>query len=376
MADNGAVDLRERVQRLAAGSGNLTAMRSGLDRLLRAVIGYDAAALSTMDPATKLWTSCFVTGLPPNDGVGREQVIFDIEFRGNDVNSYAALSEADQPIGRLHDRTGGDLGRAERFGRLLEGLGVVDEMRVVLRARGSCWGSLTMYRIDGAPPFSARDEAVVASAVPAITDLFRLTLLRAALDAPRPIESPPGLLLFQPDGSTDANPAASAWLDAIDDRGRLPSVMGSVVAAARAGDGLARATIPARDGRWVELHGSVVPSAAASAASSAEAVAVIIEGARPAVLGEVIAEAYGFTPRERDITALAARGRTTKQMALDLGISPFTVQDHLKAVFAKTGTQTRGELVATIFVQHYEPRRAAQVTPSPYGWYLDEELTA
>ena len=94
------------------------------------------------------------------------------------------------------------------------------------------------------------------------------------------------------------------------------------------------------------------------------------------MLSDVIAGAYGFTAREREITALAARGRTTKQMAVELGISPFTVQDHLKAVFAKTGVQSRGELVATIFVQHYEPRRQAAVTPSPYGWYLDDELPA
>jgi hypothetical protein len=48
------------------------------------------------------------------------------------------------------------------------------------------------------------------------------------------------------------------------------------------------------------------------------------------------------------------------------------VQDHLKAVFAKVGVQSRGELVAMLYLQHYEPRREAEATPSPYGWYLDD----
>ena len=63
-------------------------------------------------------------------------------------------------------------------------------------------------------------------------------------------------------------------------------------------------------------------------------------------------------------------GRSTKQIASALGISLFTVQDHLKAVFAKVGVQSRAELVATLYVRHYEPRRAAGSTPGPYGWYL------
>ena len=29
-------------------------------------------------------------------------------------------------------------------------------------------------------------------------------------------------------------------------------------------------------------------------------------------------------------------------------------------------------LVATLYVRHYEPRRAAGSTPGPYGWYLDD----
>ena len=365
----GAVPVRDEVRRLAGRGGDLTEVRSALDRVLRRAVGYDVAAISTIDPATKLWTSCYVSGVPADGARDRERILFDIEFRGDDVSSYAAIADAAVPVGRLHAATGGDISRAIRYAPLLEPFGIVDEMRVVLRARGACWGSITLYRAQPAAPFSSEDEALVASAVTEMADLMRLTLLRAALAAPQAIEGPPGLLLVGADGEvTVTSEAATSWLDAIDDRGRIPSAVRSVVAAAAA-HGTARAALPARNGRWVVLHGSPVTGGEGT-------VSVIVEGARPAVLSEVIAGAYGFTAREREVTALASQGRSTKHIAATLGISPFTAQDHLKAIYAKAGVQSRGELVAAIFASHYEPRWDAGSTPGPYGWYLDEDRSA
>jgi hypothetical protein len=260
-----AVDLKHRVPRLAAGDGDLTTVRTALDRLLRMAVGHDVAALSTVDPATNLWTSCFVSGIPAEGGAERERVIYDIEFRGEDVNGYGALAAAPVPIGRLHSATGGDITRAQRWRPLLEPLGIADEMRVMLRSQGACWGSLTLYRRVPAEPFTERDAAVVADAVTAMADLFRLTLLRAALAAPGGVEQPPGLLVVGPDGEVASTSATAAvWLEAIDDRGRVPSAVRAVAAA--------------------------------------------------------------------------------------------------------------GELVATLHDRHYEPRRDAGATPSPYGWYLDDAI--
>lgn len=61
-------------------------------------------------------------------------------------------------------------------------------------------------------------------------------------------------------------------------------------------------------------------------------------------------------------------------MARELGISPFTVADHLKSVFAKVGVASRSELVAALHHQHYEPRTESGLLPSPYGWYLDDNV--
>jgi hypothetical protein len=75
------VHVRDEVRRLAARGGDLTEVRAGLDRVLRTSVGYGAGAISTVDPATKLWTSCYVSGAPADAGRDRERILFDIEFR-------------------------------------------------------------------------------------------------------------------------------------------------------------------------------------------------------------------------------------------------------------------------------------------------------
>ena len=82
-------------------------------------------------------------------------------------------------------------------------------------------------------------------------------------------------------------------------------------------------------------------------------VAVVIEPTKPAELAPIILLAHGLTTREGEVAQLTLQGQTNKRIARELRISEHTVEDHLKAIFAKVGVSTRGELTARIFAQHY-----------------------
>src|SRR5690348_12763414 len=48
----------------------------------------------------------------------------------------------------------------------------------------------------------------------------------------------------------------------------------------------------------------------------------------------------------------------------------------LKSRVSTIYAQSRGELVATMYAQQYEPRNERGCRPGPYGWYLDDGLPA
>ena len=54
---------------------------------------------------------------------------------------------------------------------------------------------------------------------------------------------------------------------------------------------------------------------------------------------------YDLTARQKDITTLAAGGKSNKDIARELFISEYTVKDHLKQIFRTIGIHNRSELV-------------------------------
>jgi DNA-binding CsgD family transcriptional regulator len=83
--------------------------------------------------------------------------------------------------------------------------------------------------------------------------------------------------------------------------------------------------------------------------------AVVVDRPRPVQLTERMMAAHQLTRREHQVTQLVLRGCTTAEIARALDLSSYTVQDHLKAIFAKVGVQTRGELANALHVRFYLP---------------------
>ena len=57
--------------------------------------------------------------------------------------------------------------------------------------------------------------------------------------------------------------------------------------------------------------------------------------------------AYGLSPREAELLGHLVTGADTKDLARLMFLSPYTVQDHLKSIFAKTGVRSRRTLLAS-----------------------------
>ena len=112
------------------------------------------------------------------------------------------------------------------------------------------------------------------------------------------------------------------------------------VGAHHAPDGqVTRARVRGTDGRWYVLHASRTAN---------EDVAVLASPAPPSELVPLLLSGLGLTPAERRVTELVLQGRSTKQIAADLVLSPYTVQDRLKAIFDKAGVRSRRDLVAQL----------------------------
>jgi DNA-binding CsgD family transcriptional regulator len=108
--------------------------------------------------------------------------------------------------------------------------------------------------------------------------------------------------------------------------------------------------VPHPTGQWLILHGARLDG------DPQGRVSVIIEPPRPDELAPLLVAAYGLSDREQAVAALVLRGRSTRQIARALSISPYTVQEHLTAVFDKVGVRSRGELVGQVFFRHCLPQ--------------------
>ncbi|MFT4102020.1 MAG: LuxR C-terminal-related transcriptional regulator [Burkholderiaceae bacterium] len=84
---------------------------------------------------------------------------------------------------------------------------------------------------------------------------------------------------------------------------------------------------------------------------------------------------FGLTSAQARVAAELATGKTIKRIAFELGVSVNTVRHHVKAIFAKTGTNRQVELVQMLgrlvqiwaFDDEPAPERAAPIAARAAG---------
>ena len=87
---------------------------------------------------------------------------------------------------------------------------------------------------------------------------------------------------------------------------------------------------------WVAAH--------VSGTGRSDWATVVVDLARPGQVLPLLAAAYGLTATEQAATSLILRGLSAKEAACQMRVSSGTVNDHLKSIYAKTGTSSRGQL--------------------------------
>jgi DNA-binding CsgD family transcriptional regulator len=249
-----------------------------------------------------------------------------------------------------------------------------DELRISFVADRVYWGAAGLLRDAAEPWFTEQDVATVARLSAVIADGARRALLNVGINDLVPAVEGPGVIVFDSSGRPESiSPAAECWIDQImeDPPPATPSqsrVVQAVATSARqaavGADPLqlaARSRVRTRTGSWLLLYGSPLNG------EPAGRIAVVIQPAAAGEIAPLVALAYGLTSREQAVTRLCIEGRSTKQIADQLNLSAYTVQDHLKSIFAKTGVRSRGELVGQIFLEHRVPRWEC-LASAPPGW--------
>lgn len=361
-----------------------TLARSGLgwrafaeeaSELLGAAVPFDAACLGPVDPDTGLLTG----SVKRNLGDEMDAEFLRHEYVTDEVNLFLALARRERPVGILADDTGGDPRRSSRHRDVFVPHWALDhEMRAAALAEGTPWAAVALYRSGGTGGFSPAEAAFLGRVSPTIALGVRAGLVTAVASGaaderpaagPGPVLGPAVLVVEADDTVSRLSPAAEVRLAELGGTGwgALPNPVAAITAAARALGAGRLGTVPrlrvrTPAGEWLVVHAAPLTGPD----GRPRQVVVTIEEARPPEIVPLVVAALGLTGREQEVVAAVLQGESTQEISRALHLSPWTVQDHLKAVFEKAGVGSRRELVARVFFDHYAPRLSDRIAPGGF----------
>jgi len=336
---------------------------------IRKIVPFDRCCWHSVDPGTVLFTGSVNRNIECSGTWLAEH-----EYVLDDVNKWWFLARSGRLAGATSLATHGDLSRSTR-NRSQADYGIGDELRGSFVADDRYWGAAGFLRDSDQPWFTEADVRFLVSLSKPLAAGFRAALIAnvAITDEVVTAAEGPGVVVFDEGGRPEfISPAAEHWIaqlveepppTAAAESKMVQAVAARARAMSRGDDPLqlaARSRVQTRTGAWLLLYGTPL------AGGSGRQTAVILQPATPNEVAPLIALAYGLTDRETQIVQLCMQGRSTKEMAADLHVSAYTVQDHLKSIFDKTSVRSRNELVGQIFLEHYAPRW--EDTDGPTGW--------
>jgi DNA-binding CsgD family transcriptional regulator len=313
---------------------------------LRRAVGFERWCWPLTDPGSALAMS----GIAEFDLWPTLPRLIALEEHG-DLTSKPGLALAPRASVSLNAATGGDLARSRRWQECLSPYGIGDELMTACRDRHGCWGSVELMRDSDDTPFGEDDVRLLHELSPTLAKLLRRSLPQSwPPERAEPTPLAPATLIVDAElRPTSWTPTARDWLAELSPPGAggdmLPSAIYEIGT---------RVLTPPEDatdlppsvrlrtwtGRWAVVEGAALEGAGHGH------VAITLRAAAGDEVFDLLCRTYDLTRRERQLVALVLDGLATKQLADALCISPHTVQDHLKAVFDKTGVRSRRELIS------------------------------
>jgi DNA-binding CsgD family transcriptional regulator len=331
-----------RITRICRRHDEARGLRLAVLNELRAIVGFDAYSWLLTDPETEVGCAPLadVPCLPELPRLIRLKYM-------TAVNRWTGLNG---PVALLRAATGGERDQSLLWREMLRDYGVDDIASLVFRDRFGCWAFLELWRMGAGAPFTDADAEVLAGIAPPVTDAIR-RCQAATFDAvPVPPErTGPVVLMLSSELEVRAQtPETDRYLRILvppdDERRPVPSGAYNVAAqllAVEAGvdDHPPWARVHLSGGAWLTLR-------AARLGDAAQDIAVTIETSSPAERTDVFARALGLSAREAELLGHLVAGDDTRGVAERMFLSEHTVQDHLKSIFAKSGTRNRRTLLA------------------------------
>lgn len=368
---------RARLEQLAAAGLTADDFGAAAVEVLATALPFVAACVAPADPATEL-----ITGTVKWGGLTDEQDDQWAFWEYESAEPYDFREVVRRPGGvtTAHLETGGRPLASPRVAEFFHQLwGFTDEMRLALRVDGLTWGFVALFRDGERSAFTPAELTFASEVAPTLGRGLRAGLVTGAARAAEEgvITAGVGPAVLVLDGTGQVLQASVGAQARVTDLGGgtlgvapLPMGLLSLAGAARtyaAGRTLQipRMRLRARSGGWVVAHASPLMAVGGGPA----AVVLTIEEARPPEVVPLIVAAFGLTAREQAVVHLVLRGVSTAEIAGELHLSAYTVQDHLKSIFDKAGVRSRRELTARVFFDQYAPRMAGGQSAGPSGWF-------
>ena len=335
----------ERVVRACAAPTDLRSLRLGVLDGIRAAVGFDAYAWLLADPETEVGTAP-LADVPCLAELPR---LIRLKYLSI-VNRWTGL---DRPVALL--QVPGE-GREHSlvWRELLRAYDVHDVASLVFRDRFGCWGFLDLWRQGPDARFTEDDMLFLGAVTEPVTEALRRgqarTFDHAAIP---PTRNGPAVLVLSPELEVRAQtPQTEEYLRLLvppdTDRRPIPAGAYNVAAqllAVEAGvdDHPPSARVHLTGGVWLTLRAARIGD---EGPVDRRDIAVTIELTSPADRLTLYSQASGLSPREAELLGHLVAGSDTRSTAQAMFLSEHTVQDHLKSIFAKTGSRNRRTLLA------------------------------